>query len=464
MLVDDEERSRIHLADFLRKLGHQVLDKHSTSEALETLARQNVDLLLTDLRMPGNSGVDLMHQVRHMPNRQALPMVLFTAYGDMESSIEAMRAGAMDYLLKPLNIEELIKVIDKAAELKTNPANKQPDALNEPLPMEATPAPLTMGPDEEIAVCSKSMREIMNVAIKLHQNPSIPVLIEGETGTGKELIARFVHFGNEGSSSPFIAINCAAISASLFESELFGYESGSFSGGLTKGKEGKLDLAQGGSLFLDEISEIPLDLQAKLLRLIQEREFYRVGGLQLIKSNTRIIGASNRNLKEAVLRGEFRQDLYYRLKVGHIYLPPLRLRKDGLLNLVKYLMQTYSKNHNKHFKEISPQAARILMQYDWPGNIRELRNIIEWIVLTEDDNMLRAEHLSAICSPIKSNPASPMDEGAIAIDGIPLDQISNSVILRALKINNGNKAATARNLGISRSALYYRLRNMDYND
>ena len=339
LLVDDEERSRLNLADFLGKLGHQVLQSGSAVDALQILENSSADLLLTDNRMPGMSGLDLMRKAADLPNYQDLAMVMFTAYGDMDSSILALRAGAFDYLLKPLNIEELVKTLQRVEHRIGTNGTISPVTLiasSEEGELDtATESPQDYsqqyGCCGEMMVYSRALRKVMALARKLHLSRNIPVLIEGETGTGKELVARYIHYGDENLDAPFVALNCAAIPDTLFESELMGYEGGSFSGSHIRGSKGKLDLAQGGTLFLDEISEIPLNIQAKLLRLIQEKEFYRVGGLNLIKSDVRIIGASNQNLKTAVERGSFRQDLYYRLKVGSIYLPPLRERQEIIL-------------------------------------------------------------------------------------------------------------------------------------
>jgi len=471
LLVDDEERSRINLAEFLGKLGHQVLQCGSAAQALDLLGNTPIDLLLTDNRMPGMSGLDLMRRTVELPNCHDITMVMFTAYGDMDSSISALRAGAFDYLLKPLNIEELVKTLQKVeqkigaepARALTTPAghgsSDTPGAVK-PLPLSYAAESGTYG---DMMIYSNAMRKIINIARKLHHNRSIPVLIEGETGTGKEMIARYIHYGDNDTEAPFVAINCAAIPESLFESELLGYEGGSFSGSHIRGAKGKIDLAQGGTLFLDEISEIPINLQAKLLRLIQEKEYYRVGGLALLKSDVRIIGASNQNLKAAAEQGSFRQDLYYRLKVGQIYLPPLRERKEIIVPLAEKLLKQFSRQNGKAFRGISPEAAQLLLDYPWPGNVRELRNLIEWVVVSEDAEILDTGHLSVITDQLYWLEEADLTQGREASsdsipEGLPLNEISNVIIQRALAKHGGNKAATARYLGISRSALYKRLK------
>lgn len=471
LLVDDEERSRINLADFLQKLGHQVLQSSSAAQALQILENSPADLLLTDNRMPGMSGMDLMRKAAEIPNCRDIAMVMFTAYGDMDCSISALRAGAFDFLLKPLNIEELVKTlqrvenklgIDNTATYPEMPVHTSQDEASEPSDEPIHTCSQQYGRYGEMMVYSRVMRKVMALSRKLHANRNIPVLIEGETGTGKELVARYIHYGDESIDTPFVAINCAAIPETLFESELLGYEGGSFSGSHLRGSKGKVDLAQGGTLFLDEISEIPLNLQAKLLRLIQEKEYYRVGGLTLLKSDIRIIGASNQNLKTAVDNGLFRQDLYYRLKVGSIYLPPLRDRKEIVLPVANKLLQKFSNLNGKSFRGFTPEAARMLIDYCWPGNIRELRNLIEWVVLSEDAPVVDSQHLAIITDNNscweEQDPVHQREASFESLpEGLPLNEISNVIIQRALAKNGGNKAATARYLGISRSALYKRL-------
>ncbi|MDD2422034.1 MAG: sigma-54 dependent transcriptional regulator [Heliobacteriaceae bacterium] len=314
----------------------------------------------------------------------------------------------------------------------------------------------------KVGIYAESMCRLVEFARKYHEDRSIPVLIEGETGTGKEVLARLVHSGRLGKSLPFVDINCAALSPGLFESELFGYEPGSFTGGLATGKKGKLDLAGGGTLFLDEIGDLPLELQAKLLRLVQEREYYRVGGLTKIKADIRLICATNIPLQTKVTAGAFRQDLFFRLKVGYLEVPPLRERKADIIPLANMFMRNFSRQKSKGFSRINPAAAEILLAYRWPGNVRELKNVIEWAVLMHDDREIKPAHLSV--NTEKSGPARlPADKehapGLRLPPGrFPLEKFIDEIIYKALQLNQGNKAATARYLGISRSRLYERLK------
>jgi len=471
LIVDDEARSRSHTADFLRKMGHQVVEASNGQEALNLIGIQRFNMLLTDNRMPKMSGLDLLQQLSSMPEARNMDKVLFTAFADMDSSIAAMRSGAFDYLSKPLDIEELIRTtervvrhqieineIDDEGRVLNHTGNKDQNIGIDPSAMAGNP----------VGIYSQRMKAVFSLALKLHYNRSIPVLIEGETGTGKELVARYIHYGDKKERLPFVALNCAALPDHVFESELFGYEPGTFSGGLPHGKQGKLDMARGGTLFMDEISELPFDQQAKLLRVIQEKEFYRVGGLSLVNTDVRIVCASNQNLKQLVSRGAFRQDLYYRLNTGYVFIPPLREQPEAILPLSKLFMAQISEQSGRHFKKITPRAARIMESYNWPGNIRELRNVIEWIVLMCDDTQIKSSHLSGMgLKPPGDNyenslekPLLP-DDFFLPPDAMPLDKLSDDIILRALKMHNGNKTAVARYLGIARSTLYYRLQGID---
>ncbi|HOT78003.1 MAG TPA: sigma-54 dependent transcriptional regulator, partial [Candidatus Wallbacteria bacterium] len=334
----------------------------------------------------------------------------------------------------------------------------------------------------KIGVFCGEMKKIFNYAKMLHEDRSIPVLIEGETGSGKEMVAQFIHYGETGGSElPFVDLNCACISPSLFESELFGYAPGAFTGGLDKGQPGKLDIANNGTIFLDEIADMPLEMQAKLLRVIQEKEYYRVGGLKKIKTNLRIICATNMRLEDRVLEAKFRQDLYYRLNVGRIYIPSLRERHDEIIPLAMLFLKDISEKKGKKFKFISGDAEKLLLNYRWPGNIRQLKNVIERAVFMYDAATLTPEHLDVL---IKSDPGtaayaaaerktdlkkagfttdSPsclLDFSLPATGVFPLNDHINSIIKKALALNGYNKTRTAKYLGITRRTLYSYLKNI----
>jgi len=323
---------------------------------------------------------------------------------------------------------------------------------------------------ERIIINSVNMKKTFLLATKMHEDRKVPVLIEGETGTGKEVIAKYIHYGNGNVATPFIALNCAAIAPSLFESELFGYEAGAFTGGLSKGQKGKLDMANGGTLFLDEISELPVELQAKLLRFLQENEFFRVGGLKAVKTDVRIICATNQNIEIIVAAGKFRQDLYYRLNVGRIYLPPLRERVEDILPLAYSFLNTFAEEKGSKSRAISKEAGEILESYDWPGNVREVKNAMQRVILLWDDWEVKPQHLNFLNrnrsdQPENSKSPSMLDLSDIVLpaDKLPIEDVYNAIVKKALELNNGNKTKTAQYLHISRNSLMYRLKQIDQN-
>jgi len=390
-----------------------------------------------------------------------------------------LRLGAYDYLLKPINVSELAAITDRIAEhqslLRENKVLTEQFSIEVRVATEDTRQELsrlkqrlrqTNGLDN-IGIFSAEMRSIVAQAHKYHENRLIPVLIEGETGTGKEIISRILHYGDMSdeliSQAPFIDVNCAAITASLFESELFGYDPGAFTGSLTKGQKGKLDIAQGGTLFLDEVGEIPLELQGKLLRVIQEKEFYRVGGLKKVKTDVRIICATNANLEQMVEQGTFRKDLYFRLKVGHFVIPPLRLRRDDIIPMAEMFLRQFAGNKLNNFQRISESAANMLRSYDWPGNVRELRNTLEWVAFMHDDVELKPEHLVNLRQTSESSSIQVSSEqvspGPFVLpeSGFNLEEHFDEIVQQALQACHGNKTAAALRLGISRRSLYCRL-------
>lgn len=481
LLVDDDKDSRRSIKRFLEKIGHHVTDCDDGKKAFQTYQNGDFPMVITDINMPKMNGIDLLRALKDLPGADETEVVLFTGYGNIETAIEALRLGAYDYLIKPLNVEELAIITERIAEhqflLRENRVLNQ--HFDDKIKV------VTAEKDEEltrikrslaeqlgiktIGIFSPSMRLIFEIAQKYHTDRSIPVLIQGETGSGKEIIAKTIHYGEMVDISPFIDINCAALSASLFESELFGYEPGSFTGGLTKGQKGKLDLAQGGTLFLDEIAELPLELQSKLLRVIQEKEFFRVGGLKKIKTDVRIICATNVDLEQKVQEGVFRKDLYYRLKVGHLVIPNLRHRTEDIIPLASMFLQDFTRQKGKGFKYISNDAAKILLEYTWPGNVRELRNVIELVVFMYDDIEIKPAHLSIITGSKLNRPSLDTKEEQRLLntndfllpkEGFDLEDFTKQIINKTLKMHNGNKTDTARFLNISRKSLYTHLKHI----
>lgn len=476
LLVEDDHDGRIQMGNFLRELGHFVVECENGHEALKAFGR-GFQMVLSDIKMPRMSGIELLRKMSSLPGGQDVDIVLFTGHADMESAIEALRAGAYDYLLKPINVKELAVVTERVAEhqalsrenrILTERFEDQVKAATEEAERElsrlkeAYARTVGLG---QTGIFSDIMRDIFRQADKFYTDRSIPVLIQGETGTGKEVIARHIHFGNIQSMPPFVDINCAALNPSIFESELFGYEAGSFTGGLPKGQKGKLDIAVGGTIFFDEIAELPIDLQAKLLRVIQEKEFYRVGGLRKIKTNVRIICATNVDIQASVEQGTFRKDLYYRLNVGHLVIPPLRERTEEILPLAGMFLNEFALKRGKRFRGINDQASKILLSYNWPGNVRELRNAMEWVAFMHDGVELKPSHLgvlkhSKINSLLPENNLPPVldpEYFSLPAEGLDMEGFFNKIVLRAMEMHNGNKTKTARYLGASKRSLDCRL-------
>ncbi len=455
LLVDDEQDCRAVIADFLRSLGHRIMECSDGQEALALCQCNDFDLVLSDINTPKISGVELLGRIRSAPARKKAEVVLFTGRGAMESAIRALRAGAWDYLPKPLDMEELAETIKRLA--KSREVNEKSGDVRSVY--------LHVADYGHIGIFNESMRNAFRQALKFHKDRDMPVLIQGETGTGKEVIARLIHHGNIGSEAPFVDINCAALTPNLFESELFGYEAGAYTGGLTRGNKGKIDLASAGTLFLDEIGEMSIGLQAKLLRVVQEKEYYRVGGLQKVKTDARLICATNLDLEQKLEQGLFRKDLFYRLNVGRIFLSPLREIKEAIVPLAQMFLLELARKKGKRFHIIGKGAASLLRAYLWPGNIRELKNVIEWAVFNHDDEMLRPEHLGIIKhATVKhryvDKSALSMEKFVMPETGFPLDEFSDEVVTRALEMHNGNKTKAALYLGISRRSLYCRLKRI----
>ncbi len=479
LLVDDDSDGRAHVGEFLRELGHHVVECHDGQNGLETFQAGDYHMVLSDLKMPGLSGIELLRALSSFALGHDFDVVLLTGHGDMESAIEALRTGAYDYLLKPVNVEELAAVTERVEERQV--LRRENKVLTEKFEDEVRAATeetrheLTrlrkaycesMG-IANIVVVSEAMKKVIRQARQLHSDRTVPVFIEGETGTGKEVIARYVHYGPGDVTEPFVDLNCAAIAPGIFESELFGYEAGAFTGGLPRGRKGKLDMASGGTIFLDEIAEIPVELQAKLLRVIQEKEFYRVGGLKKIKTDVRVVCAANVDIEKKVKQKAFRQDLFYRLSVGRITLPPLRQRKEDILPLAEMFLARFAREKGKRFKTISNGAVDMLLSYKWPGNVRELKNAIEWAVLMWDEHEIKPVHLSILKDNKKYVPAETAGSGMIDCNnfslppgGLPIEEYFNNIIAHALKLNQGNKTKTAKYLGISRRSLYSRLKRL----
>jgi DNA-binding NtrC family response regulator len=447
LIVEDETKMRRLLE---LQLGEEGFAVHSAADAetgLQILVREKPDLVVTDLRLPGMSGLEFLQAVKRV--NAALPVVMMTAHGTVEAAVEAMKMGASDFITKPFSLDELVLIIRK--ELDSHRLREENRDLREALGRRYAYA--------NIVAQSDKMQAVLALVERVAPTNST-VLIGGESGVGKDLIARAIHEHSQRSSGPFIKINSTAIPENLLESELFGYEKGAFSGA-SGTKPGKFELADKGTLFLDEIGDVPGAIQVKLLRVLQDREFERLGGTKTHKVDVRLVAATNRDLRAALEEGTFREDLYYRLNVVAIDIPPLRDRKEDIPALASYFLERYAKESAKPVTGITPKALHKMMEYHWPGNIRELQNIIERGVTLSTGATLDVADIYlddlAARSPSGGTPH-------VLPQGMTLEQWEDETIREALRRANGNKSQAARALGLSRNALRYRLSKLGVPD
>ena len=448
LVVDDELNMRLVLKTLLNKEGYEVATASDGLEALKVLKSGDVNVVVTDLKMPRLDGMGLLDRViREYP---ATPVIIITAHGTVATAVDALKKGAFDYITKPFEQDELKRVIHKA--VKTRQLNEDE---------------LVFSPDEVdrqgIVGSSEAMQRIYD-AIKKVAGTTTTVLITGETGTGKELIANAIHRNSPRKNNPFIKINCAAIAENLMESELFGYEKGAFTGAVST-KPGRFELADKGTLFLDEVGELPREMQVKLLSVIQDQAFERVGGLRTIKVDVRLIAATNRNLLQDVKDGIFREDLYYRLNVFHTQVPPLRERKEDILPLTDYFIEKFNKKLDREIKHIDPRVKEIFGCYGWPGNIRELENLMERLVVMAGGDTIVLEDIPA---ELKLAASAPQVSGT---DGLEkpfkdvmkshMEDVEKQAIVRCLEECGGNVTKAAQRLGLSRKGL--QLKMIKYN-
>ncbi|OPY75483.1 MAG: Transcriptional regulatory protein ZraR [Syntrophorhabdus sp. PtaU1.Bin153] len=445
LIVDDDKLLRNSLQKVLSGKYETVI-AGSGEAALDILRANGVDLALLDIRLPGIDGVETLRRIRELDRN--LAVVMMTAYEDVKTVVHSMKMGATDYLVKPLDIEELEVIIDKAVE--TIKLKKEVEALRKQY-IKDFDIDNIIGESDGI----KAAMKLVNTIAKSHDTT---VLLEGETGTGKEVLARAIHTRSSRFGKPFVTINCGAISKDLVESELFGYEKGTFTGGLSEGKKGKFEIADGGTLLLDEVSELLPASQVKLLRFLEEKAFYRVGGTDRKRVDVRIVAATNKKLEDAVKEGVFRSDLYYRLNVAKIYLPPLRERREDIIPLIHFFMERFNESFGKNFTGLSREAHEMLLNYHWAGNVRELRNVIERVVLLEEGPLIELEHLAFLPQQeATSQNREKVSEIQIPPTGISLDELSKKLIIQALEMSKGNKSKAAKLLGMSRATLLYRI-------
>lgn len=438
LVIDDEASIIESFKLLLDESKYRVEGVRTGEEGIEKVINEEISLILLDIRLPGIDGIKVLERVKGIDKN--IEVIMITATDTARNAVEAMRLGAYDYVNKPFNVDEIRVIIEKALEKRK--LIKEVDYLK----AEKIEKPLAF---DDIVAKSSKMQDIFKIMTNVCESDDVTILISGESGTGKELIARTIHSNGPRKDKPFIAVNCAAIPENLLESEFFGHEKGAFTDA-TNTKIGKFELANEGTLFLDEISCLRYDIQAKLLRVLQEREFERVGGIKLIKTNAQIISATNANLKKAVEEGKFREDLYYRLNVVPIDLPPLRERKEDIPLVVEFLIRQFNEKFNKNIKGMNKSAIAILTNYSWPGNVRELKNIIERIVvLTKEEfiqvNQLPLDILIACEQDVKIKEGLPLKEAK--------NQFEKQYILNALKQCEFNQTKTANLLNIHRSTL-----------
>ncbi|HOD65400.1 MAG TPA: sigma-54 dependent transcriptional regulator [candidate division Zixibacteria bacterium] len=428
LVVDDDRLVNEFLVETLRRAGYDCTAAHSGEEALARLNERDFDIVVTDLKMPGMDGLALLAQVKKASPQTIV--IMMTAYGTIDTAVKAIKNGAYDFLLKPVSPETVEHIIRRVAEVIA--LRRENELMRKDLADKF----------HNIVGKSKVMKEVFDLIQGIADARST-VLITGASGTGKELVARAIHYSSCRADKPFVKLNCAALPENLVESELFGYEKGAFTDA-KKTTRGRFELADGGTLLLDEISEMPLNLQSKLLRVIQEREFERVGSSQTIQVDVRLVATSNRNLREYIAAGRFREDLYYRLNVIPIHLAPLEERKEDVPLLVEHFIAKYNRENSRTVKGVDAQAMRLLMHYHWPGNVRELENYIERAVVTGNKEILTEDEF-----PAELALGRAADSLAALRVPMKLEEGNKYLILKTLEKFNGNKTRAAEALGIS---------------
>jgi two-component system NtrC family response regulator len=441
LIADDDDSLRRVLEFQLREGGYEVVTAADGLAALELFTGREVDCLITDLRMPGLSGLELLRRASAI--NAEVPVIVITAYGDVETAVESMRGGAFDFITKPFNRDQILMTVQKALMFgRAVSENRRLRRLvHERFRL------------ENVIGTSARMQGVLDLVERVSRSPAA-VLITGESGTGKELVAKGIHFSGPRAARPFIAVNCAAIPETLIESELFGHKRGSFTGAVADAK-GKFEEASGGTLFLDEVSAMPLAVQPKLLRVLQEQEVVRLGESTLRKVDVRIIAATNRNLRTMAADGAFREDLYYRLAVVPIELPPLRERREDIALLAEHFLRRACERHDCGNLSLDREVFAVLSVYAWPGNVRELENTVERMVALARGETITVEDLPDHIRQPAPHAANVLLE--LPPDGLSIEQVEREIIRQALEMHGGNQTRAARYLDITRSALIYRM-------
>ena len=444
LVVDDEYLIRWTLQQNLQKQGYEVLLAETGEEALEKVKEEAPDLALLDIKLPGMDGYEVLEKALKMD--EGIVPIMITAYDEVDKVVKAMKLGAFDYISKPFDFSKVYLSIQKALEasqLKREVRHLRREKRN------------WYGFDNLIAV-SQEMERVLQISEKIAQSEAATVLIQGESGTGKEVIAHLIHERSKRQSTPFITVNCANFPEQMLENELCGHEKGAFTDA-KEVKKGLLEVADRGTLFLDEIGDMNLNLQGKILRLVEQKTFRRIGGLKDIQVDVRIVTATNKDLLKLKEEGKFREDLFYRINVASIRIPPLRERPSDILPLTKYFMQRYNEEFHKNVQKISKGVEDFLGNYNWPGNVRELKNVIERAMILVEEDTLLMEHLPIEILGQASKQGGVIEGIRIPPEGISMEKVEEALVRQALKMTNGNQTRAAKLLDISRDALRYRM-------
>ncbi|UCG39530.1 MAG: sigma-54-dependent Fis family transcriptional regulator [bacterium] len=441
LIVDDEPGMRSLLTRVMEKEGYAAHSAPDGVQALESMGRTEWDLVIADIDMPGMDGLALLRKIHE--EKPSLPVIMITAYATVESAVEAMKLGAYDYITKPFQMDELKIVVAKAFEKRRLLAEK-----------EMLLAEIRSRYDlKGIIGVSDCMRDVVDMAMSVAPSRAT-VLIEGESGTGKELVARAIHDHSDRHDRPFVVVNCGALAEGVLESELFGHEKGAFSGAIVS-RKGRFELADGGTLFIDEVGELPPQAQVKLLRFLQNQEFERVGGSVMLRSDARIVAATNRDLRAMVRQGSFREDLFYRLNVVHIRVPPLRERREDIEHLAAHFLAKYCAQMNKKLADLPPDVLLALRSYDWEGNVRELENVMERaVVLCKGDSIALRDLPEEVRGQEEAMEVA--DPGGRTLTQI-LEALERQILVRTLQSNRNSQTKTAAELGLKRTTLRYKM-------
>ncbi len=455
LVVDDEELICWSVKKEFENHGMEVFTAQNVREGLRCYAEHLPDIVLLDIRLPDGNGLEALKEIRKI-NKDAI-VIIITAFGGVESAVQAIKEGAYDYIEKPFQFDQMGITIDRA--LETIRLKKEV--------LEYRKKDSGQFSFDSFIGKAPNMLEMLTMAKKIAETDYATVLIQGESGTGKDILAKIIHYESRRVLRPFIEITCSALPDTLIESELFGFEKGAFTDA-RQAKKGLFELAEGGSVYMDEIGDVKLGTQVKLLRVLEEKTFKRIGGNRDVKLDVRIIAATNRDLEKEVEAGNFRMDLYYRLKVLPIHIPALRERKDDILLLAKFFIADFNQKFRKNFTGFSREAEQLLMQYHWPGNVRELKNVIEHIMILEDTRLILPDHLPLEIMKAAARQANPLEEGnlgrltlTIPDEGIDLAETEKELLRQAMEKAGGNQTKAARLLNITRDVLRYRIQKVD---